>query len=432
MKKFLSLFAAVLFAGSMMAEPIILDYSAKGYANQQDLDGVAVTEGVISITLAKGSGSNGPKYYTTGTGARTYGGNTMTIACSEGLITTIVFDFTQNDKDYTVDAGVYSKADAMWTGSAETILFTTEAGSGHNRIRSVAIYLNGEEPVIDTWVADTISVAAANALIAQKDKHDHYVVGVLMGAPFNVYDPFKGTVSFWLSDVENPTDSIEFFQGGAENNGQWASLMEAQETLHKGDTVMVYAGALMTYGKAANDTITEITGGYYAEMIGANSNPPVVEYEELTVAEAIAIAEALNPDKGKSKSTTQIYAVYGYVVGISGTKTNTFYLADEAGAYGEFQAYQCAEIDAAVAEGDYVVVTGPITHYFGYDKENPDDESKYYHNYEISGGKLEHAVAPEGIENVVLTEKAQKVVVDGVLYIIRDNKMFNVQGTQVR
>ena len=41
-------------------------------------------------------------------------------------------------------------------------------------------------------------------------------------------------------------------------------------------------------------------------------------------------------------------------------------------------------------------------------------------------------VAPEGIENVVLTEKAQKVVVDGVLYIVRDNKMFNVQGGQVR
>ena len=39
---------------------------------------------------------------------------------------------------------------------------------------------------------------------------------------------------------------------------------------------------------------------------------------------------------------------------------------------------------------------------------------------------------PQGIESVVLTEKAQKIVVDGVLYIIRDNKMFNVQGTQVR
>ena len=38
----------------------------------------------------------------------------------------------------------------------------------------------------------------------------------------------------------------------------------------------------------------------------------------------------------------------------------------------------------------------------------------------------------QGIENVVLTEQAQKVIVDGVLYIVRDNKMFNVQGTQVR
>ena len=43
------------------------------------------------------------------------------------------------------------------------------------------------------------------------------------------------------------------------------------------------------------------------------------------------------------------------------------------------------------------------------------------------------ACAPEeGIENVVLTEKAHKVVVDGVLYIVRDNKLYNAQGTQVR
>jgi len=40
--------------------------------------------------------------------------------------------------------------------------------------------------------------------------------------------------------------------------------------------------------------------------------------------------------------------------------------------------------------------------------------------------------AAQGIENVVLTEKIQKVVVDGAVYVIRDNKMFNVLGTQVR
>ena len=46
--------------------------------------------------------------------------------------------------------------------------------------------------------------------------------------------------------------------------------------------------------------------------------------------------------------------------------------------------------------------------------------------------KFRWSVAEEGIENVVLTEKAQKVVVDGVIYIVRDKKMFNLQGTQVR
>jgi hypothetical protein len=38
----------------------------------------------------------------------------------------------------------------------------------------------------------------------------------------------------------------------------------------------------------------------------------------------------------------------------------------------------------------------------------------------------------EGIENVVITEKVQKVVVDGQLYIVRDGKFFNATGAQVK
>ncbi len=40
--------------------------------------------------------------------------------------------------------------------------------------------------------------------------------------------------------------------------------------------------------------------------------------------------------------------------------------------------------------------------------------------------------AAQGVENVVLTEKAQKVMIDGVMYIVRDEKLFDVRGTQVR
>ena len=152
---------------------------------------------------------------------------------------------------------------------------------------------------------------------------------------------------------------------------------------------------------------------------------PVVEYDTITVAEAIDIAKALTPEKGKSAETDKKYAVKGFVVGISSTKTNTYYMADEAGAYGEFQAYQCANVDYTVAENDLVVVVGKIAHYYG------EGASGEYHNYEISKGDLTHVYA-EGIENIELTEKAQKVMVDGVMYIIRDNKMYNLQGTQVR
>ncbi len=42
------------------------------------------------------------------------------------------------------------------------------------------------------------------------------------------------------------------------------------------------------------------------------------------------------------------------------------------------------------------------------------------------------AAKGEGIENLVLTEKVQKVVVDGVLYIVRDNKLYNAQGVEVK
>jgi len=38
----------------------------------------------------------------------------------------------------------------------------------------------------------------------------------------------------------------------------------------------------------------------------------------------------------------------------------------------------------------------------------------------------------QGIENIVLTEKVQKVMVDGAVYVVRDGKLFNVLGAQVR
>jgi len=434
MKKIFALFAAVLFAGGMMAEPIIIDYSAKGYENQKDLDGVAVTEGVVSITLAKGTGSNGPKYYSTGTAARTYGGNTMTIACSEGLITTIVFDFTQNDKEYTVNAGEYSKADATWTGSADTVLFTTASGSGHNRIRSVEIYLNGEEPAADTWVPDTISVSAALALIDAKDKHDHYVVGVVMGTPFITYQNFNGKMSVWMSDVEHPSDTIEVYEALNVEKAQWASLYEAQKTLLIGDTVMFYAGALELY---AAKSIYEITGGNYVETLGHNpdaevpADPDAFEIPEgyITCEEAMKLVENLADPTAETKTIkgeeVKVCAAVTYAYSWADNKQSAW-IDDKATGSGLIQAAYLAA-PAEVKAGDIVLVEGKIAKYYKTKQDGSFDKIVI----EIVDGTMVKQGA-EGIENIELSEKVQKVTVDGVIYIVRDGKMFNMQGLQVR
>ena len=150
--------------------------------------------------------------------------------------------------------------------------------------------------------------------------------------------------------------------------------------------------------------------------------PPVVELDTLTVAEAVTIGMALE-DNAK---TTVDYVVKGHVVQAydpnEGYTDQTWFMADEAGAFGQFEAYQC-QPDYLVVTGDYVYVKGKIQKYV---KEGKDPQ------IEIGRGTATHGEAPQGIENILSNEKINKVVVDGVVYVVRDGKMFNLQGAQVR
>ncbi len=151
------------------------------------------------------------------------------------------------------------------------------------------------------------------------------------------------------------------------------------------------------------------------------AEPIVVELDTVTVAEAVAIGMALE-DNAK---TTVDYVVKGHVVQAydpnEGYTDQTWFMADEAGAFGEFEAFRCTP-DYLVKTGDFVFVKGKIQKFVKEGKTQ----------IEIGNGTATHGEAPQGIENVVLTEKAQKVMVDGVLYIVRDGKMFDVRGAQVR
>ena len=130
----------------------ILDFSQKGYTNQQAIS--SATEGDITATFDKGTNanSNAPKYYTTGTAIRAYGGNTITVS-SENTIFNVVITFSTGDDGNAITASNGSYTDGIntngtysngtWNGSAKSITFTIGGTSGHRRIKSIAVTTTG-------------------------------------------------------------------------------------------------------------------------------------------------------------------------------------------------------------------------------------------------------------------------------------------------
>lgn len=109
----------------------------------------------------------------------------------------------------------------------------------------------------------------------------------------------------------------------------------------------------------------------------------------------------------------------GYFEATVEAKAAQFFKFRGAGSWDQELEVYDAENDTWAKIGDNALVFGQLA----------DDQNAVVLDFSTIG---RWTVKEEGVENVVLTEKAQKVMVDGVMYIIRDNKLFNIQGTQVR
>ena len=195
--------------------------------------------------------------------------------------------------------------------------------------------------------------------------------------------------------------------------------------LGKGDSVVVI-GKLYNY----QGTI-EISNGK-VELIEKSGEEEVIH--EVNVAGALAVVSALE----KGATTEDRYAVTGYIDSIAVVYSEqynniSFFLCDdiENPTY-DFEAFRVActaEQAAQLGFGAKVKVTAALQRFYKAATETQDEIDLAE---TVAGGILEILEPVQGIENIVLTEKTQKVVVDGVVYIIRDNKLFNVLGTQVK
>ena len=124
--------------------------SEQNYSNQQEITDVDFDD-VVSATFNKGTNSNAPKYYTSGSAIRCYGGNNFVFSTASGNITEIVINFGNSDgsNEITTNVGTYSNG--TWTGEAEEITFTIGGTTGNRRIAGFNItYTTGGSTTVAT------------------------------------------------------------------------------------------------------------------------------------------------------------------------------------------------------------------------------------------------------------------------------------------
>ena len=126
------------------AEELTIDFSTLEYANGTAVS--IVDAAPITVEFNKGSNSNSPTYYTTGSAIRVYGGNTFVVSTLLGKIVKVEFVFAsgEDDNDITADSGTYTAP--SWNGASQSVKFTISGTKGHRRIQKMKVTYdtNGE------------------------------------------------------------------------------------------------------------------------------------------------------------------------------------------------------------------------------------------------------------------------------------------------
>ena len=125
------------------AKEATFNFSEMGYNNKDEVS--KCQSGIVTLDLAAGSNSNPPKYYTTGTGVRLYGGNTLTVSVPNGYYLTEISFTTDSSKgssfndDTTATAGSFSGLSWTASGQNNTVTITNGGSSDHVRIQTITV-----------------------------------------------------------------------------------------------------------------------------------------------------------------------------------------------------------------------------------------------------------------------------------------------------
>lgn len=142
------------------------DFPKLGYENAETI--VIIESGDVTLMADKGSNSNAPKYYNTGSAGRFYGGNTITLS-SKKAIKKVEFTFGADDGTNNIIVGGADSGSVLesniWTGSSDNLVFTIDGTTGNRRIVTILVGEGSEsEPTVLKQVAAPVFNPEAGAV----------------------------------------------------------------------------------------------------------------------------------------------------------------------------------------------------------------------------------------------------------------------------
>lgn len=355
MKKFFSLIAAVLFAGSMMASEAIMQYTG-GVTTNMVGDGAnnAATVGLdadlFTVLADKGANQNLPGlnknndirlYADRSTG----NGNTITVSIASGTITSIVLDIKQT-ATFVVKAGetAVTEEDGAYAINATSfsIQNTTTGTTTQLQLNKITITYTAEGGV--TPPADTYTVAGNDAAIFGEAWNPALTANDMTLA--------NGIYKWEKANLNLTAGTIQF---KVVKNHSWDIAYPAQN----------YE---LNIAEEGEYTLT-ITFDPSNEAVAAEAVKKEALADPTNCAEAAEAALSVSANN-ELYNNGAVYTIEGYVTGIKTAYSDqyhniSFWMADAADGGEVLQAYRaaCASEADAPKVGDKVAVTGTLTKY---------------------------------------------------------------------
>lgn len=142
-------------------------FANNGYANAQAVAEAETVGKIAKIHFSKGSATNEPKYYTTGSAVRVYANGSFSVDSDKKIVgITVVFSSGDDGNAVTADCGAY--ADGVWTGESYYVTFTigptksdgTTTG-GHRRVAKIFVDYDASSPAPKSFKVEPEEVSIA-------------------------------------------------------------------------------------------------------------------------------------------------------------------------------------------------------------------------------------------------------------------------------